>query len=122
MEGGRPDDVHGRDIRFDVMNVELRQLVGEYRDLETGKVRRAAWNMDQLFLNGRQIATINRVPGAPIGLLSGAVLTAKEREAVENAVAAARGGVKPGKIDSAIELPFELLDDEEGEEEVVADE
>lgn len=94
--------------------VELRQVVGEFS--VQGKVRRAAWNMDMVLLDGRQVATINRVPGAPIGLLSGAVLTPSEKEAVAVAVAKARGGVRPANIKEPVSLPYELLDDgDEGE-------
>jgi hypothetical protein len=97
--------------------VELRRLVGKFREIATDKVRSVGWDMDQLLLNGRQIATINRVPGAPVGLMVGVQLTAGEKMAVENAVAGARGGVKPSKIGGPIELPYELLDDEEDEDE-----
>jgi hypothetical protein len=95
--------------------VELKQLVGHFRDPRTGNLRRAGWNMDQLFLNGRQIATINRVPGSPVGLMAGVMLTGGEQKAVEDAIAAARGGVKPSSIRGAIEMPFELLDDDDDE-------
>jgi hypothetical protein len=95
--------------------VELKRLVGKFAEPTTGKVRTVGWDMDQLFLNGRQIATINRVPGAPIGLFTDVLLTPSDRQAVEAEVAKARGGVKPAKIGSPIELPYELLDDEDSE-------
>ncbi len=91
---------------------ELKQLVGSFREHATGKIRRAGWNMDQLLLGGRQIATINRVPGSAIGLFPGVMLTPAEVQEVVKVVAAARGGVKPCKVSGPIELPFELLDDE----------
>lgn len=92
--------------------VELRRLIGQFRD-GNGKLRRLGWNIDQLFLNGRQIATINRVPGSPVGLMAGVLLTAAEHAEVERTIAKARGGVKPASIGGAIELPYELLDDED---------
>lgn len=92
--------------------VEITQLIGEFRELSTGRIRRAAWNMDRLWVNGRQVATINRVPGAPIGLLGGANLTPSEIAEVERVVAAARGGVKPSKIGGPDPQLYQLLDDE----------
>lgn len=96
-----------------MQTVEITQLVGQFRESATGKVRSLAWNMDRVFLGGRQIATINRVPGAAVGLLPGVLVTAAERAAIEAAIADVRGGVKPSKIGGPIELPYELLDDED---------
>lgn len=96
-----------------MQTVEIKQLVGQFRESATGKVRNIGWNMDRVFLGGRQIATINRVPGAAIGLFSGVLLTSAERTAIETAIAAVRGGVKPCKIGGPIDLPYELLDDED---------
>lgn len=98
--------------------VELRRLVGQMRDARTGNVRNVGWNMDQLFLDGRQIATINRVPGSAVGLFPGVLLTAAERAEVVAAVAKERGGVKPVRVGGPIDVPYELLDDAE-ESEVV---
>jgi hypothetical protein len=97
------------------MQVELRQVIGKFWDRKAGKQRRVAWDMDILLLNGRQIATINRVPGAAIGLMVGAELTPSELAAVERAVAGARGGVKPRAIKTPVKMPYELLDDEDDE-------
>jgi hypothetical protein len=92
--------------------VELKRLVGQFREAATGKVRSGAWNgIERVFLNGRQIATINKVPGSPVGLLAGTMLTPAEVEAVSNAIAAQRGGVKPSRIGGPREELFELLDD-----------
>lgn len=96
--------------------VELRRLVGQFREVSTGKVRSVGWNMDQLLLDGRQIAMINRVPGAPVGLFPGVILTASQKAAVEDAISKERGGVKPAHIGSPIESPYELLDDDEGDD------
>lgn len=92
--------------------VELKRLIGNRRDPATGKVLRIGWDMDRVFLNGRQIATINRVPGAAVGLMPGAILTESEKEAVMQAVAEARAGVRPAKIGEP--LPYEILDEIEG--------
>lgn len=97
------------------MQVELRPLIGKFWDRRAGKQRRVAWDMDQLLLNGKQIATINRVPGSAIALLSGAQLTPSEKVAVEQAVAEARGGVKPRAINTPVKMPYQLLDDEDDE-------
>lgn len=93
--------------------VELRRLVGQFRDSHSGKVRNVGWNMDQLLLDGKQIAMINRVPGAPIGLFSGVMLTPAETKAVEDAIAKERGGAKPSKIGTPVQVDYEILDDEE---------
>lgn len=96
--------------------VSLKQLVGNRRDPRTGRIFRIGWNMDFLMLGGKAIATINRVPGAAVGLYPGVMLTPSERTAVEEAVAAARNGVKPVSIGGPIEVNYEVLDDEEGDE------
>jgi len=95
------------------MNIELRQVIGKFQEPASGKVRRVGWDMDFLIMDGRAIATINRVPGAPIGLYPGVMLTPAEKTAVENAIAKARGGKKPAKIGTPVEVPYELLDDED---------
>lgn len=93
--------------------VELRQIIGETRI--DGVVRKIAHDMDILLLDGRQIATINHVPGAAIRLLGSSALTPSQESAVCSAVAAARGGVKPSKIIATVRIPGEFVDDE-GEE------
>jgi hypothetical protein len=93
------------------MQVELRQLIGKFADSD-GKVRRVAWNMDFVLLDGRAIATINRVPGAPIGLYPGVSLTARQRAAVVEAIKDSRGQ-EPASIRGPVEVPYELLDDED---------
>lgn len=97
--------------------VELRQVIGKFLDKATGRVRSIAWDMDILMLDGTQIATINRVPGAAIRLLAGVMLSPAQRAAVEFAIAAARGGVKPSKIITPVPLNGELIDDEDDETE-----
>jgi hypothetical protein len=97
------------------MQVELRQVIGKFYDRKAGRQRRVAWDMDILLLNGKQIATINRVPGSPVALMSHAQLTPSEFKAVEAAVAEARGGVKPRAINTPVKMPYELLDDEDDE-------
>lgn len=98
--------------------VELRQIIGETRI--KGVVRRIAHDMDILLLDGKQIATINRVPGASIRLLGSSALTPSQEEAVMTAVAAKRGGVRPSRIIAAFRIPGEFVD--EGEETEVEDE
>jgi len=97
------------------MSIELRQIIGETRI--NGVVKRIAHDMDMLLLDGRQIATINRVPGASITLLGGTALTPSQEEAVMCAVAESRGGVRPRKIFAAIRIPGEFADDDYEEEE-----
>lgn len=95
---------------------ELRQVVGKTKI--NGKVRRVGWDMDLLLMNGQQIATVNRVDGAGIGLLSGVHLTPSEAEELAAFMAKNRNGKRPAMIKSAVELPFEILDDEEPETEL----
>ncbi len=96
--------------------VELRQIVGKFFDRDLNKERSVAWDMDMVLLNGRQIATINRVPGAPIGILGTMRLTPKEEKAVADAIAAARGGVPPKHFGYPVQVPFTLLDDDEDDD------
>lgn len=92
--------------------VELKPLIGQRVDQATGKLQNVLWHdIERLYLNGRQIATINKIPGAAIGLLPGAILTMAEKEAVSVAVAEARGGVRPSKIGEPVS--WEIVDDDE---------
>ncbi len=91
--------------------VELQQIIGETRI--GGVVRKIAHDMDILFLDGRQIATINHVPGAAIRLLGSAALTPSQENAVLEAVAKERGGVRPSKIIATTRIPGEFVDDED---------
>ena len=100
------------------MKVELRQVIGKFRD-SLGRVRRVGHDMDFLLLDGQAIATMNQVPGAPIKLYAGVALTPAEKSAVEEAIAAKRGGLKPSAIRNEIVLPGELLDDEDELDELV---
>jgi hypothetical protein len=95
------------------MQVELRQMIGKYSEPTTGKVCRVGWDIDFVLLDGKAVATINRVPGAAVGLYAGVQLTQSQKAAVEEAVATARGGTKPSKIGGPVDVPFELLDDED---------
>lgn len=95
--------------------VELRQLVTKGR-LHDGRVVRFGIDIDQVLLDGKQVANVNRVPGAKIALFSGVVVTPKQKEAIAAAVAEKRGGVRPSAIVGRVELPGEVLDDEEPEE------
>lgn len=95
--------------------VEVRQVVGHFAH-PSGKVLRAGWDMDIVLFKGRQVATINRVPGCAIGLLPGVMLTPSEKDEIAAAVAAKRGGVRPASVEDAVRIPFELLDDEDGDE------
>lgn len=94
--------------------VELRPLIGQYHDTAAGKLRSKQWkDIEKLYLNGRQIATINTVPGSMVTLIPGTPeLTAGEKEAVASAIAAARGGVRPKQIGPPV--GYEILDDDEG--------
>lgn len=95
--------------------VEIRQVVGEFKD-KSGKTHRAGWDMDIVLFKGRQVATINRVPGAAIGLMSHAMLTTSEKAEIVAAIAEKRGGVPPANISEPVKMPFELLDDEADDE------
>jgi hypothetical protein len=82
-----------------------------------GRVLRYAIDIDQVLLDGKQIANVNRVPGAKIALFPDVILTPAQKAAVANAVAERRGGIKPSAIVGRVELPGEVLDDEPEEEE-----
>lgn len=93
--------------------VEITPLVGQRYSTEKGKLENfQVVGIERLFLNGRQIATINKIPGAPIALLPGSVLSSGELEEVARVVASARGGVRPAKIGGPHPDMFQLLDDE----------
>jgi hypothetical protein len=94
------------------MQVELRQLIGKFADSD-GKVRRVGWDMDFVLVDGKAVATINRVPGAPIGLYPGVSLTDKQRAAVVDAIKNSPRGQEPASIRGPVEVPYELLDDED---------
>lgn len=93
--------------------VELKQVVGKFYDQASGKVRRVAWDMDMVLLNGKQVATINRVPGSPIGLLDSVLLSEAEKQAISDAVAKARGGVAPKRIKEKVQMAGTILDDDD---------
>ncbi len=93
--------------------VELRQIIGETRI--NGEVRKIAHDMDILLLDGKQIATINHVPGAAIRLLGSSALTPSQEEAVMNAVAEQRGGVRPSRIIATARIPGEFVDEDDTE-------
>jgi hypothetical protein len=87
-----------------------------------GKRIRVKWNdVEILHLDGRHIATINKIPGAGIGLLGGIVLAPAEQQAVEEFLARTRGE-KPAFIREQVKLPYEVLDDAEGAETDTEDE
>lgn len=97
-------DTHG--------NVELRPIDGI--TMIDGVQRRVRIKDNEILMfKGRQIATISKRPGASIGLLSGVHLSTSDMKEVTDAVAAARGGVQPETIKEQIDLPYEILDDEE---------
>lgn len=95
---------------------ELKQVVGRVRI--KGKVRRIGWPMDLLLMNGEQIATVNRVSGSAIGLMSHAILTEKDKKELADFMAENREGKKPAMIGSPVKQSFEYLDDEEDETDV----
>ena len=107
-------------IRHDV---RIYPLLGKFR-LPDGTIQETVWKgIEVLHIDGREIAKIKTTPGAPIGILNGFALTDSEKQAVSEAVAAARGGVPP----SAIHCPSLMYDlvnneDDEGEETDVDDE
>lgn len=97
---------------------ELRQIIGEFRDSATGKLRRIAWDMDILLYDGKQIATIDQVPGHPIRLMSQApALSESQLKEIADTIAAKRGGVPPSEIKLHRKINGTILDDEdEGED------
>ena len=93
--------------------VELRQVVGKFTD-RLGRVRSAAWPTDILLLNGLQIATMNRVPGAAIHLLPHVgALTPSEELAVMEVVKASVRGQYPAAIIPPIKTPYQLMDEDD---------
>jgi len=92
--------------------VKIYQLLGKTAG-PGGRILTIKWpDIEVLHLNGREIAKIKTKPGAEIGLHSGVLLTPAEKSAIEKAVAAARGGVKPSRIIGPAELPYEIIDDD----------
>ena len=107
-------------IRHDVV---ICPLIGTYRD-HKGTLQKVVWkDIEVLHLDGQEIAKIKTTPGAPIGILNGFALTDSEKQAVSEAVAAARGGVPPSAIHCpSLMYDFVNDDDDEGEETDVDDE
>lgn len=92
--------------------VELRQIIAQFREND-GTMGRIAWDMDKLFLDGKFLATINRVKGCPIWVRE--LLSESQIAEVSKAVAAARGGVAPAWIKSHQQINGVVLDDESSE-------
>jgi hypothetical protein len=98
-------------------SAEIKPLIGQRRDTRTGMLVSYLWkDIERLYLDGRQIATIKAAPGAVIGLFPGVQLTAGQREAVEQALADAHGA-RPAAIKNAIELPYEIVDEDVNDDE-----
>lgn len=75
-----------------------------------GKLQEVVWpDLEVLYLDGSEIAKVKKAPGAPIGIMQGVILTQSEKQAVSEAVAAARGGVPPAAIHCPTVL-YEILD------------
>jgi hypothetical protein len=92
--------------------VELRQIIGKSQDSD-GRVRRAAHPVDSILLDGKEVGQVGHKPGVAVSLLSGALLTPKQHDAIMDAVAKARGNVRPAKIKSPPNVDLaQLLDDE----------
>lgn len=93
------------------MDVKIYPLLGKTVG-PGGRVLTVKWpDIEVLHLNGREIAKLKTKPGAAIGLHADVLLTPAEKAAIETAVAAARGGVKPEKISGPAEVPYEVVDD-----------
>jgi hypothetical protein len=97
-------------------NFELRPVIGEFFDSGSRKHRRVLHNMDLLVRNGRQIATINQVPGASITVFAGTILSESEKHDLETFIAKNRNGVKPNKILGQVSMGGRILDDEDEDE------
>lgn len=103
--------------------VELRPVVGSFRDSDTGKIRKIKWDMDLLLYNGKQIATIDKVPGHPVRLLTqSGPFSASQLNEISEAIAAEREGVPPSEIKLPFKINGEVLDDEDEGEETEVDE
>jgi hypothetical protein len=92
--------------------VEIKQLIGRFRKPD-GSFGRIGWDQDQVFLNGRFLATINRVPGNPFWVRE--LLSESQLAEISKAVAEARGGVAPAWIKSHLQGNGVVLDDESSE-------
>jgi hypothetical protein len=89
--------------------VEIKQVIGKYRKPD-GTTGRIAWDHDQVFLDGRFMATINRHPGNPFWVRE--LLSESQVAEISKAVAEARGGVAPAWIKSHLQGNGVILDDE----------
>src|SRR5690606_25928795 len=95
------------------MNIELRPLIGNVIGLPDRKVE---LDVDQLLMNGVQIATISRVRGAAIRLMSHVpLLSESEEAAISKAVAAQRGGVPPKFIKAPGNAAWRVIEEAESE-------
>lgn len=94
----------------------LKQVVGEFYDRDARKARKVLWDMDMLLRDGRQIATINRVPGASIMVFAGTVLSESEKSDLEKFIADHRGGVKPSTILGQVSMNGTIVDADEVED------
>lgn len=95
-------------------NFELRPLEGI--TLINGVPRKVRQKDFQILLfKGRQIATPNMRPGAAISLLGGVALSVAEKKELSEFMAKARGGTAPASVDEQVDLPYEIIDDEESE-------
>ncbi len=88
--------------------IELRQLVGKHRD-RLDVVHTIARNLDQVILNGRQIATISRLPGAPVVLMSHVILSESELVQLSQTIERDRG-VPPQKIHQNMPSNYIILE------------
>lgn len=93
------------------MKVEFRQLKGKHRG-DDGVVREIARNLDQVLADGRQVATISRLPGAPVTLMPSALLSPSQLNELSRAIKRERGAAPSKIIHSGPKLPGEILIEE----------
>jgi len=101
------------------MRVQILPLIGEM-GTATGPAKVQWSGIERLILNDREVAKIRTVPGAAITLFPHITISAAEKQAIHDAVTAARG-VPPEAIHATCEL-YQMLVGEDDDETDVDDE
>lgn len=98
------------------MRVEILPMIGEI-GTKTGPAKLQWSGIERLILDDREVAKIKTIPGAAITLFPHITISAAERQAIHDAVTAARG-VPPEAIHATCELYQMLVGDEDDETDI----
>lgn len=101
------------------MRVEVLPLLGQI-GTKDGPITVQWPGIERLILNNREIAKIKTAPGAAISLFPHVTITEAERQAITNAVAAARGGVPPEAIHTPNQL-YKIITETDDEDDTEFD-